>query len=404
VNALVLTTSYPVHDGSLSGSFVRDLLLELRARGWSFDVVTPASASHERRTADPGIRVHEAPYRGCRWGGGLAHRRGIPETLALEPWKWLLAPSLAAAMAARARGTLVDRRPDLIWSHWLFPSGLTGARLARMHGVPHLATAHGADVHLLERLVRLPGARRWLRANWAETRLVAPVEHTARRVSAALGGREVGVCPLPAAGSHTRAEPCPARHLRSPLLLFLGRFEPVKGPDLLLEACAALEPDHVGEITLAGSGSLEPRLRARARRLAHPTRFPGVLGAEGKARALGRADALVISSRRLADGRGEGFPHAAMEALAAGRPVIAPREGALGDWLLDSGAGLAYEPGRCDAARTRSLALCLRRFAAEPALRDALARRARDTGRAFRAGAALSHWETHLVALVREAV
>ena len=41
---------------------------------------------------------------------------------------------------------------------------------------------------------------------------------------------------------------------------------------------------------------------------------------------------------------------------------------------------------------------------AEPALRDALARRARDTGRAFRAGAALSHWETHLAALAREAV
>lgn len=396
MRALVLTTSYPVRAGSVSGSFVRDLLLALRPSGWRFEVVTPRAASGGGGLHDAGIRVSEARHWGDRWAGGLAHLRGMPETLASEPWKWMLAPSLFAALDARARAALATRSVDLIWSHWLFPSGLLGARIARSRRVPHLATAHGADVHLLERMVRLPGARRLLRAAWADTRIVAPAAHTALRVSAALGGREVGVCPLPAAVA-PGGPPRPASMAAPPRLLFLGRFEPVKGPDLLLEACAEIAHGRVREITLAGSGSLEPGLRARAARLAHPTRFPGVLDSGDKARAFARADALVISSRRLADGRTEGFPHAAMEALACGRPVIAPDEGALGGWLARTGAGLAFDPGRCDAARARGLAAALLRFAAEPALREALTLRAREAGLEFRPGAAVARWGEQLI-------
>ncbi len=398
MRALVLTTSYPVRARSLSGSFVRDLLLVLRAAGWRFEVVTPAGGAGAPAPRDAGVVVREARYLGEGWAGGLAHARGLPETLASEPWKWLLAPALVGSLEANARAALAARPADLVWSHWLFPAGLVGARVARSRGVPHLATAHGADVHLLEGLVRIPGARRLLEAAWAESRVVAPSAHTARRVSAALGGRAVGVCPLPARGAGDPAPLCPAATAGPPGLLFVGRFEPIKGPDVLLEACAALEHGQVREVVLAGSGSLEPRLRARASRLAHPTRFLGVVGSGAKLRALERTDALVVPSRRLPGGRGEGFPHAAMEALACGRAVIAPREGALGDWLTRTGAGLTFDPGRGDAERTRGLAETLRRFAGEPALRRALAVRAREAGREFRPAAAVPGWVAQLAA------
>lgn len=396
MRALVLTTSYPLRAGSVSGSFVRDLLIELSAVGWSFDVVTPAGDGESGAPPHDGIAVWEARHWGDRRWGGLAHGHGIPETLAREPWKWALAPVLITSFERRARTVLATRGADLIWSHWLFPSGLLGAHLARSHEMPHLATAHGADVHLLERLVRLPGIRPWLRAAWSETRIVAPAAHTARRVSAALGGVAVGVCPLSAARAVADGPSPPVAVVDAPRLLFLGRLEPVKGPDLLLEACAALERRQVSEIILAGSGSMERGLRVRAARLAHRIRFPGVLEAAHKARAFAAADALVVCSRRLTGGRTEGLPHAAMEAAACGRPVIAPGEGAIGEWLARTGAGLAFDPGRSDRARARGLAAALARFAAEPALRVALAHRARRAGREFHPGAAVARWSMEL--------
>src|SRR5712692_5196815 len=60
----------------------------------------------------------------------------------------------------------------------------------------------------------------------------------------------------------------PNRHSGLPRLLYVGKLEEVKGPDLLLAAleCLTLDGRSV-DLTLAGSGSLEPKLRAKAGKL-----------------------------------------------------------------------------------------------------------------------------------------
>jgi glycosyltransferase involved in cell wall biosynthesis len=390
MKALVLATSYPVRPGSVSGAFVREMLRGLVARGFGFEVVTPAAAAPGAGAPEPGIVVREAPYCGDRLRGGLAHARGIPETLAAEPWKWALAPGLAHALARVADRRLAGGGFDLVWSHWLFPCGAIGARLARRHRIPHLATAHGADVCWLERLARLPGARAALAALWSGSALTAPAARTAQRVGAVLGRADVGVAALPA--SVAAGEPSGG----TPRLLYLGRFEPIKGPDLLLDAMAMLPAGLFGDLTLAGAGSLEGALRARSARLATPVRFPGVVEGVRKDAALAASHAVVLPSRRMRDGRIEGLPHAAFEALAAGRPVIAPREGALADLVADSGAGVLYDAPADDAGRTRALAAALLALGRRPHGLSALSARARAAGAAFRAPRALEPWREQL--------
>jgi glycosyltransferase involved in cell wall biosynthesis len=396
VRALVLATSYPVRAQSVSGAFVREMLRGLVPLGWSFEVVTPAAAAPGALPPEPGITVFEAPYRGARLRGGLAHHRGIPETLAAEPWKWMLAPGLAGALARGAEHRLAAAPFDLIWSHWLLPCGAIGARFARRHGIPHLATAHGADVCWLERAARVPGVGAALARLWSRSALVAPAERTARRVAVALRRGEVRVAPLPA------AIPASEPPAGMPRLLFLGRFEPIKGPDLLLDALAALPGGLYRDLTLAGAGSLGDGLRARSARLPIPARFAGVVEGERKSAALADAHLVVLPSRRLRDGRGEGLPHAAVEALAAGRPLVAPCEGALGDLVAASGAGVLYDAPASDAGRVRSLARVLIDLGRSPERLRGLAARARAAGDAFRAPRALGAWNDALRACAAE--
>ncbi len=391
MKALVLTTSYPVRPRSVSGAFVRDLLRGLVPLGLSFEVVTPAAAEPNPLPREPGIAVHEAPYRGDRFLGGLAHARGIPETLAAEPWKWALVPGLLGALEHVAERRIEETGCDLLWSHWLLPCGAIGARLARRHGVPHLATAHGADVCWLERLVKVPGARLALASLWSQSALVAPAARTARRVGEALGRPDVEVATLPASVPSSEPEAGPPR------LLFLGRFEPIKGPDLLLEALALLPSGLFRDLTLAGAGSLEGALRERSARLAIPTRFPGVVEGARKATAFSESHAVVLPSRRLRDGRGEGLPHAAIEALAAGRPLVAPREGALADLVAQSGAGVLYDAPAEDEGRVRALARVLLDLARRPEVLRGLCARARSAGEAFRTPRALLPWNERLL-------
>jgi glycosyltransferase involved in cell wall biosynthesis len=281
-------------------------------------------------------------------------------------------------------------RFDALWSHWLFPSGVLGARLARAHGLPHVVTAHGADVHRLERLTRIPVAREACTRIWSRTRITAPAELTARRVSRALAGRTVEVCPLPAfTGATAGDEKDPHR---APRLLYLGRFEPIKGPDRLLDACERVPRGAIERVTLAGAGSLEPSLRARAAALAHPVDFTGVLEGEAKRAAVTRADFMVLPSRRLEDGRTEGFPHAAMEALAAGTPVIAPRGGALGEWIDRTGAGATFEDADRDPECADRLGQLIESLALSPERRADLAARVRRAGTVFAPANAMASW------------
>ncbi len=392
MRALVVTSSFPVRRQALGGRFVAELLRALEGHGWEFVVVTP---DWEGETAPPDLgatRVVAARGAGPE-GDRLAHGPGILEELSRRPWKWVLAPGLVLGLAAAARRLLERERFDLVWSHWLVPGGLSAVLATGGEGPPHLATAHGGDVHLLERWGAAPGFARVARHLWRRTALTAPVRHTAERLRALFGARPVEVIPLPA------GEPVgePRRHASGePELLFLGRFEPVKGPDRLLDALRRLPSGTPFRLTLAGAGSLEPLLRSRARRWGARIRFAGVLDEDEKRLVLARARAVVFPSRRLAGGRGDGFPHAAMEALVQGTPLVASEHGALGAFVRRHRTGWVYGDSGSEERATRQLAASLARTLADGGETRAARRAARRAGRGFARAAAAAAWDLAL--------
>lgn len=157
-------------------------------------------------------------------------------------------------------------------------------------------------------------------------------------------------------------------------LVAMGRLDPQKGFDLLLEAFATTTATRPGaRLTIWGEGPERPALEARRDRLGlrEAVRFPGVT--RDPSGALQGADGFVLSSRY------EGFPNVLCEALAAGVPAVAfdcpggPAE------ILDGGrAGLLVPAGDVDA-----LADGIGRLLDDPTLRDGLARRGLETVRRF---------------------
>jgi len=245
-------------------------------------------------------------------------------------------------------------------------------------------------VHLAERIAALPGGRTLLRRRFTATRLSAPAVETAERVRHVLGGDRVDVAALPAdvapAEGPRRAPGAPLR------VLFLGRFEPIKGATLLLEAAA-----HPGapalEIVLAGAGSEEASLRAMAAHARGPIRFAGVLDGAERNAALHAADVLVAPSRRTRGGRGEGLPHAATLALAAGVPVVTSDGGALARRVRMHDAGAVFDADGDRSAAAARLAAVLARTAADPEVLAAWRRGARAAGAAHRPDHALAAWK-----------
>ncbi|MGY1779811.1 glycosyltransferase family 4 protein [Geodermatophilus sp. SYSU D01036] len=103
-------------------------------------------------------------------------------------------------------------------------------------------------------------------------------------------------------------------------VLCIGRLElGGKGLDLLLTAWARVHAEVDGDLVIAGSGPDEDRVRQLADRLgvAGRVRFTGWVGGAEKARLLAASRLVVVPSRA------ETFGIVAVEALAAGTPVVA---------------------------------------------------------------------------------
>lgn len=158
--------------------------------------------------------------------------------------------------------------------------------------------------------------------------------------------------------------PDPARALR---LLFVGRLEVQKNVARLLDALALTTGDI--ELRIVGDGSLRGELERRAAQLGIRAEFRGALFGEDLIRAYAEADAFVLPSDR------EGMALVALEAMAAGLPVIATD--VPGNTELLSGRGLLAAP------EPAALAEALDRVAADPQLRETLARRCAQAAREY---------------------
>ena len=154
-------------------------------------------------------------------------------------------------------------------------------------------------------------------------------------------------------------------------LLTVGRLEPVKGMDVILEAASKLR-DVSFEWEIVGDGTQAAALRARNVEL----------GLEGRVRFAGRVEDLTPCFERahcfVLASRLEGMSIAMLEAMATGLPIVATRSGLGVEEALDEGrAGVLVPAGDPDA-----LASAVRDIVEHPdraqALGEAARRRARD--------------------------
>jgi glycosyltransferase involved in cell wall biosynthesis len=127
----------------------------------------------------------------------------------------------------------------------------------------------------------------------------------------------------------------------SQIVLAAGRLSPEKGFGVLVEAAATVCRDNpAAGVVLFGEGALRPELERRVAELGLAGRFvmPGFrtdLDA-----LIGAADVVVLPSFT------EGLPNVALEASAAGVPVVATAVGGTPEAVADGETGCLVPPGR----------------------------------------------------------
>jgi teichuronic acid biosynthesis glycosyltransferase TuaC len=262
----------------------------------------------------------------------------------------------------RARAAARSGRPDVVWGHYLVPTGPIARRAARAAGVPYALSAHGTDVANAESSLRVRKATvRAVAGACAVFAVSADLGARLEAVTGSLGERlhvvSAGV-DLDAFidGDSEVAVGALGWQARGPRVVFVGNLVPGKNLERLLAAFAVARTAwDGGALALVGDGPQAAALQQLAVDLGigGSVHFAPGVPPEEVPRWFRACDVACLVSQR------EGFGLAAIEALACGRPVVVARGVPAGAAVTDGVTGEL-----CDADDLDDIAAALVRGAA----------------------------------------
>lgn len=258
---------------------------------------------------------------------------------------------LNPVMVWRLRRQLLRYQPDIVHTH-LIHADLYGQLAARVVGVPGVSSVHSAH----EFYRRQPYCSAARLAGHLARRIIAISDHVAHVLA------EARVVPWSRirvvhygidSEGWSVADDDVAQERRSlgvaPGNIVVGiasRLVCGKGHEVLLRAFAKAARREVGlQLLIAGDGPNRPQVEAVARSEGISDRVSFLGYRDRMERFMAACDIVVFPTQPEL---GEGFGLAALEAMAAGKPVVATRVASLPEVVADGVSGVLVEPGDID--------------------------------------------------------
>lgn len=376
-HVLLLTSSYPRWPGDTTCEYLQHFAKQL-AKEFVVTVLTAPSQGAASVAYQEQILVNRFRY--GLFGRAEAIESGSDSWSAIRR-RWRAVGVLPLYLACFFwQAWRLAKQADVIVSHWLVPSGLIGAVISWLSKKPHVAIEHSGALRLLS---TMPGGRWIARFILVHSRRVVTVSEELRRRLIEL---------IPEAEAKSEVIPMGV-HVEAPMefdeadggnpttgsvrrrVLYIGRLTEVKGVRYLISAMQRISE---AELIIAGDGQRRASLEALSRDNGAPVQFVGWVDADQKRELLQACDVVVIPSVVLADGRTEGTPVVCLEAMAAGKAIIASRVGGIPELIRDGVNGFLVEPASVEA-----LSHTLERVLADERLRRRVGLQARRTAQRF---------------------
>lgn len=312
-----------------------------------------ASAGHDvvvLTVADRPAELGAKPPEGVRVLRSLVDLPWLPPSEAVT--RIASANHAVTKAGSRLVGDLEGWEPDIVHAHdWQL--GWAADSLAARYDVPFVLTMHGTervrhggqlplghptDINSIEWWLAFQADRMISPTRFIVEQLITGFELAEDHVTHIPNGIDPELW-RPTHGFGTPPTP------RPPLVVSWGRVRYEKGFQVLARAMQELRgrvPDV--ESVIAGRGSYLPELQTQVdvEGVSDIVDLPGYLNDTDLRRLVHRAGCVVIPSLY------EPFGIVALEALAAGAPLIVARTGGLAELVAGTDAGVTFEPGNPD--------------------------------------------------------
>jgi len=354
--------------------YVRQLAAALGDMGMQIDVFTRehADVSNRIETIGPNVRV-------------IHIKAGEPEAHVGELYAHL--PEFLEQVNTFTKEQGLEY--DVVHSHyWL--SSWVGREMSQAMGVPHLVTFHTlALLKMQSRAGEMEQAERpVVEAEVMATadRIIAFSPHERDAMVRLYGADAAKVSLVPCGVDLSVFRPLDRKMARERLglngdkiLLYVGRIEPLKGLELLVETAAQIDSEEGVRVMVVGAdvngdGEIDRvKLLAKERDLEDQIDFVGQVDHNELPLYYNAADVCVVPSYY------ESFGLVALEAMACGIPVVAARVGGLST-IIQHGSTGYLKPWRCPDAFANSVEMIISSDGLQQSLGEAARKRAEGMG------------------------
>lgn len=320
-------------DRNGTATFSKNLAVGLQKRGFEVHVVAPATS-----------KLY-GTFREKHDGVPLVVHRLKSYRLPFQPSQRFVFPF---GLTGRLIGLFKAIQPDVVHIQSHINVGHHAAIAAKRLNSRLIATSHIDAQSLIDNAILAPKflktyltsvlLRDSARVFKSAEVITAPTKRAAQMLENSVKGLKV--LPISGGVDLDQFQDIPTAKVQNRRLIYVGRLDREKHVYILLEALARIPANSGIELDIVGSGSQDSELRKLASELGISglVNFSGELSNEELAAKLGEASAFVMPSVQ------ELQSMATLEAMAAGRPIIAANAMALPHLVHDEQNGFLFKP------------------------------------------------------------
>ncbi len=337
MRVLLLTTSFPLRHGEMSGIFIRNLIRHYPDYVKTI-VLTPSDNQKYHEPPDGNFRLKCFRYAPLSWQV-LSHQPGgIPSAISGNKKLALLIPPLFLSMFIHS--LQLAGKSDIIHANWSI-NGAIGAFVSLVTKKPLVTALLGSDIK----------RARYNITDMSILRFCLKVSKYVITISKAISdflkekfpeySNKLVVIPNGVGNEFFNLyEKRDKTKQYCNYITFIGNLTKNKGIDTIIQALAKTKNPNT-KLRIIGGGSELNHLKNLANQygLAPKVEFTGQVSHDHIPEYLKKAKTLVLASYS------EGMPNVVLEAMAAGVPVVASNIDGVKELIKDGENGLLFTPG-----------------------------------------------------------
>ena len=357
----VLTSSFPKYQGDPVSPFLYELCKHLVKIGHDVHVIAPHHPGAPKFEKMNGINVHRFVYFKPEKLQILAYGSRMPSNIAKSKLAKLLIPFYMTSLLKKTLTVIKRFKIDVIAAFWAIPQGIVGMLAKKTTGRPLLTRVFPVGFALANSKYKF--CQPLLRAVMGESDVVVPnSNYTSQKLlGLKCSPKKVKVIPPGVDFKKFEQNKIGPETLQrygierlDKIVLSVGRLVERKGHKYLLRAMSYLQSDFRNvKLLIVGSGPEEGHLKllVTKMKLKDKVIFTGEVTEKELLIFYSRADVFVLPSIVDSKGDTEGFGVVLLEAMSAGKPVVATKVGGIPEVVVHKESGVLVQQRNSIALR-----------------------------------------------------